>query len=122
MSRGAVKNTTVIGKRAEDKVAKYLESQGHKVLAQNYKTKVCEIDIVSTLNNEIYFTEVKYRKNANFGGGLAAITPEKQQKMKFAMEVFLKENSEYKNWQPFLAVADVTGEDFVLNDWFLLTV
>ena len=42
--------------------------------------------------------------------------------MKFAMEVFLKENSEYKNWQPFLAVADVTGEDFVLNDWFLLTV
>ena len=122
MSRGVVKNTTVIGKRAEDKVAKYLESQGHKVLAQNYKTKVCEIDIVSTLNNEIYFTEVKYRKNANFGGGLAAITPEKQQKMKFAMEVFLKENSEYRNWQPFLAVADVTGEDFVLNDWFLLTV
>jgi ribonuclease HII len=121
-SQGAVKNTTSIGNKAEDKVAECLVQKGHKIVARNYKTKVCEIDIVSVLNDKLYFTEVKYRKNDRFGGGLAAINAAKQQKMKFAAEVFLKGNIKYGNMQPLLAVADVVGDDYVVKDWFWLTV
>ena len=118
--QNVVKNTTAIGNQAEEKVAKYLTDKGHKIIARNYKTKVCEIDIISTLDNKIYFTEVKYRKNNDFGGGLAAITPVKQKQMKFAAEVFLKANPELNSLQPLLSVAEVIGDDFKLKDWFPL--
>lgn len=118
--QNVVKNTTAIGNQAEEKVAKYLTGKGHKIIARNYKTKVCEIDIISILDNKIYFTEVKYRKNNDFGGGLAAITPVKQKQMKFAAEVFLKANPELNSLQPLLSVAEVIGDDFKLKDWFSL--
>ena len=90
------------------------------MVVRNFKTKMCEIDIVSVSDNKIYFTEVKYRKNDKCGGGLAAITAAKLKQMKFAVEVFLKYHPEYKNLNPMLAVADVAGEDFEVKEWFVL--
>ena len=84
------KNTTKIGNRAEDKVSDYLEKCNHEIVARNFKTKFCEIDIVSVLDNKIYFTEVKYRKNSEYGNGLEAITHEKRRKMEFAVECFFE--------------------------------
>ena len=114
------KNTTTIGSKAEEKVAEYLMQRGHKIVARNYKTKVCEIDIVSILGNTIYFTEVKYRKNNDYGGGLEAITPAKQKRMEFAAGVFLKEFLEYGGLQSILAVADVGSGAYEVKSWFLL--
>lgn len=36
-----------------------------------------EIDIVGMKDDKLWSTEVKYRKNDDFGGGLAAITAKK---------------------------------------------
>ena len=113
-----VKNTTFIGGLGEDAVCKYLEKNGHVILARNFKTKFCEIDIVSELNGVLYFTEVKYRKNNNYGGGLAAIDTRKLNKMRFAVEVFLKYHPEYQNRGLSMAVASVSGEGFSVEDWF----
>ena len=115
-----VKNTTKIGARGEDAVCEYLVRQGHEIIARNHKTYFYEIDIVSVKDKMIYFTEVKYRKNADFGGGLIAINTKKQKQMRYAAESFLKMKPEFKNLDPILAVADVTGEDFVVKDWFVL--
>lgn len=117
--KNVVKNTTVIGGRAEEKVAEYLVEKGHKIVEQNFKTKFCEIDIVSVLDDMIYFTEVKYRKNDSHGGGLYAVDKKKLQKMKFAVEVFLKMKKEYAGFSPILAVADVDGE-YLVREWFTL--
>lgn len=117
---GMKKNTTEIGKKAESKVCEYLVSNGHEIVARNFKTKVCEIDIVSVYGEKIYFTEVKYRKNGDYGGGLAAITDEKMKQMKFAAEVFLKYYKKIAFLNPILAVADVSGADFDVNEWFTL--
>lgn len=114
------KNTTEIGKKAESKVCEHLVSNGHEIVARNFKTKVCEIDIVSVCGEKIYFTEVKYRKNGDYGGGLAAITDEKMKQMKFAAEVFLKYYKKNAFLNPILAVADVSGADFDVNEWFTL--
>ena len=114
----ARKDTTKVGSRAEEKVAEYLVSMGHKIAARNFKTKLCEIDIVSIFGNKIYFTEVKYRKNDFAGGGLAAIDSRKLKQMKFAAESFLKYKKDYINFDPILAAADVTGAEFEVRDWF----
>ena len=68
-------------------VSKYLEAQGHTVIMRNFKTKCCEIDVGSVCGDKIYFTEVKTRKD---GSGVYAVDANKLQRMRFAVEVFLK--------------------------------
>lgn len=76
--------TKIIGDKAEEEAARYLKGRGHSIIERNWKTKYCEIDIVSAKGDTMFFTEVKYRKKPDQGGGLAAITPKKLQQMKFA--------------------------------------
>ena len=101
--------TKQIGDKAEDETANYLVRQGHQILDRNWRTKYCEIDIVSTFGGIVYFTEVKYRKNAQQGGGIAAITAKKQTQMAFAAEYYAVKNSLIKT-DLRLAVASVTGD------------
>ncbi len=120
-TKDVVKNTTKIGVRGETAVCEYLMEMGHEIVMRNFRTKYCEIDIVSKLDNKIFFTEVKYRKTNSCGGGLAAITDEKLKRMKFAAEVFLKYYKRYRIYDPLLAVAEVGGENFEIKEWFSLT-
>lgn len=91
------KNTTrQIGDTGEQAAADWLVSEGHEIIARNWRTRYCEIDIVSLKDNTLHFTEVKYRKNDNFGGGLAAITAKKQRQMRFAAEVFMAKHPQYE--------------------------
>ena len=114
-----VKNTTMTGMKGEEAVCKYLEKLGHKVLFRNFKTKLYEIDIVSVFRDKIFFTEVKTRSSVNYGGGLGAIDSKKADKMKFAVESFMKFKKEFGSYSPILAVADVDG-DYNVREWFTL--
>lgn len=77
-----------VGDSAETVAAEYLEADGHTILERNWKTKYCEIDIISVKDTTLYFNEVKYRKTHNQGGGIAAITKKKHQQMRFAAEYY----------------------------------
>ena len=115
------KNTTNIGKKAEQIVASYLKTQGHTIVTLNHKTYFYEIDIISIKDQDIYFTEVKYRKEISHGSGLDAITKEKHHKMTFAAESFLKyATTKYRNYNPHLAVAAVSNSNYDITDWFTL--
>ena len=85
--------TKQIGDSAEDKAAEYLEHLGHTIISRNWKTKYCEIDIVSSKKDTVFFTEVKYRKKADQGGGLAVVTTKKLNQMKFAAEYYALANN-----------------------------
>ena len=80
--------TRGIGNASETAAAKYLEEQGYTILERNWKTKLCEIDIVATKGKTVYFCEVKHRKSERQGGGLEAITSQKHRQMLFAARVF----------------------------------
>lgn len=112
--------TSEIGSYSEEVVTKYLEAEGHEILFRNFKTKQYEIDIVSRKADEIYFTEVKYRKNNQYGEPLEFVDQKKHKQMEFAAKAFLHSHSEFSKLIPHLAVASVNG-DFVLDEWFLLT-
>jgi ribonuclease HII len=50
--------TKQIGDSAEHAASEYLKSAGHTILERNWKTKFCEIDIVSQYEGTLYFSEV----------------------------------------------------------------
>ena len=88
--------TRAIGDAGEQVAADWLTADGHEIIARNWRTRYCEIDIVSMKDNVMWFTEVKYRKNDDFGGGLAAITAKKQRQMRFAAELFIAKHPQYE--------------------------
>ena len=87
--------TTDIGKEAEELVAKSLKKNGHKIVAMNWRTRRCEIDVISTKKKCVYFTEVKYRSSDAWGDGMNYITPQKLKQMHFAAEMWLAQ----ENWK-----------------------
>ena len=102
------------GHQGEGAAVKYLEKLGHKIIAHNWKTKWCEIDIISELDDVLYFTEAKYRR---MGGGLNAITPAKQKQMRFAAEMYLKN---YPTKSARLAAIAVSGDNYQVTDFLVL--
>ena len=108
--------TRDIGDNGEDAATACLEDDGHIIIARNWRTKWCEIDIVSLKDETLYFTEVKYRKNAEFGDGLAAITTKKQQQMRFAAELFAAKFQIFAGRDMRLLAVSVSGEPPVVQD------
>ncbi|MEO6109875.1 MAG: ribonuclease HII [Candidatus Saccharimonadales bacterium] len=100
-------STKQIGDAAETVVAQYLIANGHAILDRNWKTKYCEIDIISLKKGTIYFTEVKYRHNSVHGDGLSAITPKKHKQMAFAAELYI---TRHPNREVRLIVASLSGD------------
>ena len=111
--------TKQLGDRGEQIVVDYLETSGHEIVARNYKTKLFEVDIISRKNEVLYFTEVKYRSDHDFGEALDFIDKKKQQKMHLAVGGFMATHPEYADFRPTLAVATV-DKDFNLEEWFEL--
>jgi len=81
------------GHEAEKVAAVFLKEAGYKILDLNWRTRVCEIDIVAQKKKVMYFVEVKYRSTANQGGGLEYITPKKLNQMQFAAECWTQANN-----------------------------
>ena len=82
------KTTRQIGDDSETVATEYLIRAGHEIIKRNWRTKWCEIDIVSRKDGVIYFTEVKHRKNDQAGGGMEAITPGKLRQMRFSASLY----------------------------------
>lgn len=108
------------GHLAENAIADYLKNKGQVIIQQNYRTCDCEIDLISTDKANIYFTEVKYHKSLKNGDPIEQVTPQKLQQMRRASEIFLQKHPEFQNFQPLLAVAGVSGEDFEVQTWLTL--
>jgi uncharacterized protein (TIGR00252 family) len=103
------------GRRAEAAAAEYLRRKGFSILAQNWRTRRCEIDIVARKGQVIFFVEVKYRKTDNQGDELEYITQKKLEQMYFAAEQWVDE----ENWRGDyrMAAIAVTGEEFHVTDF-----
>lgn len=101
------------GFRAEEQVSEYLAKSGYKVLARNWRTKWCEVDIIAQKSNCVYFVEVKYRTNAGQGSGFDYITKSKLHKMDLAARSWVELNG-WKG-EHTLSVAEVGGPDFAVE-------
>lgn len=112
--------TRAIGDAGEQAAADWLVAEGHEIIARNWRTRYCEIDIVSMKDDVLWFTEVKYRKNDDFGGGLAAITAKKQRQMRFAAELFMTQSPQYEGCDMRLLAVAVEGDSSVVKEAMVL--
>jgi Holliday junction resolvase-like predicted endonuclease len=98
------------GSQAEDAAARYLQRQGCSIVARNWRTRYCEIDIVAQRGTTLYLCEVKYRATSHQGQGMDYITPAKLRRMAFAAEIWMAQTS----WQGehSLCAIEVSGPDF----------
>jgi len=85
-------DTSAVGEAGEEQALRYLEQQGYKLLARNFRVKGGEIDLVMRDKKTLVFVEVKKRASGAFGGPLAAITPAKQKRIALAAHIFVQTN------------------------------
>jgi len=79
-----------IGQLTESFAANYLISQGLVEVMRNFTCRLGEIDLIMQDQQTLVFIEVKYRKNTNFGGAIAAISPTKQRKLQKTATLYLQ--------------------------------
>lgn len=96
------------GHDAEKHAAGYLKQQKFKIRELNWKTKLCEIDIVAEKKKVVWFVEVKFRKNAVQGYGYEYITPKKLEQMRFAAEMWVQNHDWSGDYR--LGVISIDGD------------
>jgi len=69
------------GEAAERHALDYLTRQGLRLVVANYRSRFGEIDLILRDGDVLVFAEVRMRKNADFGGARASITPAKQARL-----------------------------------------
>lgn len=69
------------GALAEQWAAQYLQRQGLKPVARNYRSRFGEIDLIMRDGATLVFVEVRLRRNGGFGGAAASIDAHKQQRL-----------------------------------------
>jgi putative endonuclease len=98
-----------LGKRGEMAAADHLRKNGYKILEQNYRCEIGEIDIIAKKEGRLLFIEVKTRKSDHFGVPEESVHTIKQQKIFRTAEWYLKQNK---------AEDKPVGFEVVAVDWY----
>jgi putative endonuclease len=77
------------GAAAEALAADFLEAQGLAIVAQNYRCRGGEIDLIARDGETLIFVEVRLRSDASYGGAAESITAAKRRRIAFAAAQYL---------------------------------
>ena len=80
-----------LGAEGEAAAARYLRKHGLKVIEQNYRSRLGEIDLVAQEGKRWVFVEVKTRIEGEGDPPQSAVTPDKQRRLaRLAQEYILR--------------------------------
>lgn len=74
-------NKRSVGSNYEEMAVRYLRLQGLKILANNFRCRMGEVDIIAQDKTHLIFVEVKYRRDSLNGNPADAVNYRKQQKI-----------------------------------------
>ncbi|MCB1935667.1 MAG: YraN family protein [Nitrosomonas sp.] len=103
------------GSDAEQIAAAHLQKQGLVLVAQNYRCRFGEIDLILNDQNTLVFVEVRMRSSEAFGGAAASITAAKQAKLLLAARHYLAELKQEPACR--FDVVLITGKDHRRIEW-----
>jgi len=100
-----------LGKNGENIATDFLKKNGYKILAQNYRRKFGEVDIIARENDYLVFIEVKTRTGTSHGHPLEAVTPRKQRQIGKVAQCYLAENNLFDTAARFDVVSVVITDN-----------
>jgi putative endonuclease len=104
-----------MGAGYEQQARRLLENAGLTFVAANVRYRAGEIDLIMRDRMTWVFVEVRYRRNALFGGAAASVTRSKQQKLLRAAALWLRSrNSALETTDCRFDVVAITGTQV---DW-----
>lgn len=83
------------GAQEEDVALRYLQTQGLKLVARNYRCKGGELDLVMRDGETLVIAEVRKRANPSFGSAAESVDARKQARIIHAAQLFLAERAEF---------------------------
>ena len=92
-------NNKLIGQFGERIAACFIVDNGSSIICRNYKCRYGEIDIISASGNDLVFTEVKTRRNMNYGYPFESVTCDKIKKIKKAIQYFMLTEKLIQNYE-----------------------
>ena len=81
--------TKQIGDWGEKQVACWLRERGYSILAQGYRCRFGEIDLIAQKGDTLCFVEVKLRSNGQYGRPMDYVGYAKQQRLRTTAELYL---------------------------------
>ncbi len=113
----SLSNKQIIGQKTEQLALEYLQAKGLLLIERNWSCRAGELDLIMHDGATLVFAEVRYRKNNNFGGASASITPSKQKKIQLAAQFYLLRNPRWQNHPCRFDVMalEPKGESFSIN-------
>ena len=80
----------LLGRKGEDRAARFLAKQGYRILDRNYRARHGEIDLIAMHQGELVFVEVKTRSTDAYGAPELAVNLQKQKRMVSAALGYIK--------------------------------
>ena len=80
----------LLGAQAEAAAAQYLQQQGLRIVARNWRCRQGELDLIAREGDTLVFVEVRQRASAGFGGAAASISARKCSKLLAAAQTYLQ--------------------------------
>lgn len=78
----------VFGRDGEAEARAALRARGYVILAERYRTRYGEVDVIARDGETLVFVEVKTRRDGAYGGGAAAVTWRKQRRIVRVAEAY----------------------------------
>ena len=99
------------GEKSENLAVWYLKQNGYKIIEQNYRNRMGEIDIIAKEKGTLVFVEVKARRSDLFGNPKWAVTPKKQRKISMVALYYLKATKQTRAKARFDVISISSAED-----------
>ena len=109
-----------LGEWGERQARLHLEAKGYSLLADNFRCRAGEIDIVACQGHQVVFVEVKARRGHTHGRAEESISPARSERLAEVAEEFLRTrltgefNSE-TDWRIDLLCLNLDGQGRLLS-------
>ena len=98
------------GDAAEALARRHLEQQGLRLLAQNWRCRLGELDLVMLDADTVVFVEVRYRRHSAWGGAAESVDARKREKLSRAAQHFLQQEARWAKYPCRFDVIAITAD------------